>query len=339
MYAYDLSPAVEAIRQRRARVAGLEMPEGLKGKALEIARTLEEQTGATVVLSGEACWGACDLNTLLRERVDVMVHLGHSPMVAREGWVYVPVSLRGEVEPLVREAARRMQGKRVAVVTTVQHLDQMAQIEAALRAEGKEPLAGEPRGRIRAPGQMLGCDYSQARPDADEILFVGSGDFHPLGAAMAARRPIWVADLFQGQVRALDIEALLEERKKQVKRAMGAREWGILFCTKVGQARLGLSRQLQTRARAKGLGASIIAMDEVSPLKLANFHKVQAWVNTACPRLALDDGPRWEKPMLTPQEFEIVLGERTWENYEFDEMAGRYDMEKSNYAEKGNGER
>ena len=45
-----------------------------------------------------------------------------------------------------------------------------------------------------------------------------------------------------------------------------------------------------------------------------------AYVSTACPRIAVDDVAMYDKPLLTPQELEIVLGVRKWENYVFDQM-------------------
>jgi 2-(3-amino-3-carboxypropyl)histidine synthase len=47
---------------------------------------------------------------------------------------------------------------------------------------------------------------------------------------------------------------------------------------------------------------------------------LDAFVMTACPRIAIDDSIRYKKPLLTPQELEIVLELRDWEDYEMDEI-------------------
>jgi len=49
-------------------------------------------------------------------------------------------------------------------------------------------------------------------------------------------------------------------------------------------------------------------MDEVTPDRLTNFG-MDAYVNTGCPRITTDDGPQFKKPMLTPQEYRIAIGE------------------------------
>ena len=65
--------------------------------------------------------------------------------------------------------------------------------------------------------------------------------------------------------------------------------------------------------------ASLFLMDLVSPEHLAGY-RVDAWVNTACPRIAIEDILQYKLPILTPQEFEIVLGVREWKDYAFDEI-------------------
>jgi len=45
---------------------------------------------------------------------------------------------------------------------------------------------------------------------------------------------------------------------------------------------------------------------------------VEAYVNTACPRIALDDSDLYARPMLTVPEFRMAIGEIPLEPYEFD---------------------
>ena len=65
--------------------------------------------------------------------------------------------------------------------------------------------------------------------------------------------------------------------------------------------------------------AVIVTMREVNPDELLNLG-FDCYVNTACPRLAYDDQIRFPVPVLTPQEFEILCGTRTWEDYTIDEI-------------------
>ncbi|MBO7204879.1 MAG: diphthamide synthesis protein, partial [Candidatus Methanomethylophilaceae archaeon] len=48
--------------------------------------------------------------------------------------------------------------------------------------------------------------------------------------------------------------------------------------------------------------------------------RVDAYVCTACPRIAMDDALRYDRPMLTPPELEVALGIREWDDYVFDQI-------------------
>ena len=50
-------------------------------------------------------------------------------------------------------------------------------------------------------------------------------------------------------------------------------------------------------------------MEEVTPMSLMSY-RVDAYVCTACPRIAMDDAARYDRPMLTPPEAEVVIGTR-----------------------------
>jgi 2-(3-amino-3-carboxypropyl)histidine synthase len=100
-----------------------------------------------------------------------------------------------------------------------------------------------------------------------------------------------------------------------MERARGARTVGIIVSTKSGQQRRALAGQLKTLHD----GAVIVMMREVSPDELLNLG-FDCYVNTACPRLAYDDQVRFPAPVLSPQEFEIICGARSWDNYAIDEI-------------------
>ncbi|NLD57871.1 MAG: diphthamide biosynthesis enzyme Dph2, partial [Methanomicrobiales archaeon] len=82
------------------------------------------------------------------------------------------------------------------------------------------------------------------------------------------------------------------------------------------QKRPELAQHLATLSPA----AVVVTMNEVSPDELLNLG-FDAYVNTACPRLAYDDQVRFPAPVLSPQEFEILCGVRGWEEYAIDEIS------------------
>jgi 2-(3-amino-3-carboxypropyl)histidine synthase len=47
---------------------------------------------------------------------------------------------------------------------------------------------------------------------------------------------------------------------------------------------------------------------------LLEFSTIDAYVNTACPRISLDATGKFSKPVLTQSEFMVVCGEVSWES-------------------------
>jgi 2-(3-amino-3-carboxypropyl)histidine synthase len=44
------------------------------------------------------------------------------------------------------------------------------------------------------------------------------------------------------------------------------------------------------------------------------FPGIDAFINTACPRISLDDAPNFGKPLLSLNETLVLLGEMKWED-------------------------
>jgi 2-(3-amino-3-carboxypropyl)histidine synthase len=109
----------------------------------------------------------------------------------------------------------------------------------------------------------------------------------------------------------------LRKRFAKIENSKTAQKFGILVSIKPGQNRKDLALKLKKLCEEKGKEAQIIVSDFIGPDKLLGFD-VDAYVNTACPRIAIDDAGNYDKPMLTPEELEIVLGVRKWENYKLD---------------------
>ena len=42
------------------------------------------------------------------------------------------------------------------------------------------------------------------------------------------------------------------------------------------------------------------------------LHDIDAFVELACPRIAIDAAGMYEKPLLTAREFAVLCGELTW---------------------------
>lgn len=323
---YELDRIVEAVDERDAEKVGLQFPEGLKRRGPQVADDLREllPEGTTVMISGQPCYGACDLDTYMMRRTDVFVHFGHSPMKQSDKIIYVPLFSNVEVTPIMEESLEELSDPAadpdVGLVTTAQHMNRFEEMREFLDRRGYEVHTRKGDERLTHEGQVLGCNYASADIDADQVLYVGGGKFHPLGLAMEhPEKTVVIADPVNNVVTVADTEKFLKQRYAAVHKAMDAEQWGVIFCTKIGQGRFDVAEEIVE----DNDDAYLITMDEVTPDRLRNFD-MDAFVNTGCPRITTDDGPQFHKPMLTPGEYEIAIGEKPLDSLSFDTFHGTW---------------
>jgi 2-(3-amino-3-carboxypropyl)histidine synthase len=250
-----------------------------------------------------------------------MFHFGHSKMGKFENVVFIEARSDVDVLQCVKIALPLFKTKKLGLITTVQHIHKLEEIARFLDENGKEGISGKGDTRVSYPGQVLGCNFTSARHECDEYLYIGSGIFHPLGVAIATGKRVVAADPYINQAIEVSPEKFMRRRSGYIAKSMDAKVFGIIVSSKSGQNRIILAQKLSGMASRHGKKAQIIMMDLVTPEQLLAF-KVDAYVNTACPRITIDDAERFHVPVLTPGEFEIVLGERRWDSLEMDEILG-----------------
>jgi 2-(3-amino-3-carboxypropyl)histidine synthase len=319
----------ELLRDLRAagyRKIVLQVPAGLTKTSSALGARIEEATGARVVQATRACFGACDPPSP-REApgAQAIVTLGHAPIpnmrLALPTYFVEMRTSEGDVKRLASIVERAGLPRSLGLVASVQHLDLIPGFISAMAERGYAVQVGQGDRRLQYPGQALGCNYTTAEAISGKVeglLFLGTGLFHPLGLALATERPVWALDPLQGDLTPpLDRGAMVKKRLLTIARAMDARRWGILVSSFGGQERSGMAASLAERARSKGRSADVLLFDRLDPRDLLG-RDFDAYVCTACPRIALDDGASYERPMLTPPEFLSAIGARPLTPYQFD---------------------
>ncbi|MHC1631076.1 MAG: diphthamide biosynthesis enzyme Dph2 [Methanotrichaceae archaeon] len=320
----DLEKAIDLIQKCEVQRVGIQVPEGLKRSALMISQEIEEKTGSEVMISGDPCYGACDIDLDLCQEVDLLIHIGHTEMLEGslllDKVIYLEARMNSDIREAVENAIKLLQSNRVGLVTTVQHVHKLEEAVKILKTHGIEGVLGaeEKKSRIRYRGQVLGCNYAAARSlDVDEYIFVGTGQFHPLGVALATGKRVVAADPLSCEASIIDFQPMLRRRYGAIARAVDAKNIAVLVSKKPGQKRWNLARKMMNLGKTHGREMSLVYVGNVEPDVLINL-KVDAAVSTACPRIALDDAAKYNVPVLTPPEFEILLRER--EDYKLDEI-------------------
>jgi len=107
---------------------------------------------------------------------------------------------------------------------------------------------------------------------------------------------------------------VLKQRYACIEEAGHAKTFGVLIGLKLGQKHFEEALKIKEIAERNGKAAFLFAVREVSPEVLMEFPSVDAYVNTACPRISLEAPEKFLKPVLTVNEFMVVAGETSWEN-------------------------
>jgi 2-(3-amino-3-carboxypropyl)histidine synthase len=78
-YNLELENVVSRIKRENAKSVCVQLPDGLKPMANEIADVIHEKTGAVIIIWAGSCYGACDQPLEVDKLgVDLLVQWGHS---------------------------------------------------------------------------------------------------------------------------------------------------------------------------------------------------------------------------------------------------------------------
>ena len=109
-----------------------------------------------------------------------------------------------------------------------------------------------------------------------------------------------------------EAKKILRQRWASIEEAKKAKTFAVLIGLKSGQKRLDEALNIKKQLGKKGNTVHLFAVREVFPETLMNFPTVDAYVNTACPRISLDDASIFRRPVLTMNETFVVVGELSW---------------------------
>ena len=173
-----------------------------------------------------------------------------------------------------------------------------------------------PQSKPLSPGEILGCTSPPDVKDVDILVYLGDGRFH-LESAMIAN-PSLLAFRYDPYSKILsreryDHSMLHKNRRDHIAQARQGRTWGIILGTLGRQGHPKILKLLETEIEGSGRKVLRLLLSEIFPQKLALMDtEVDAWVQIACPRLSIDWGQAFSKPLLTPFEASVALNNALW---------------------------
>ncbi|KAM3245119.1 hypothetical protein ACQJBY_056441 [Aegilops geniculata] len=326
-YNFELHKTAHRIRSSGARRAALQLPEGLLLFSLPLSHLLgpflAEDPSNDVLILADPTYGACCLGDRPAKALaaDLLVHYGHSCLVPVTSSLlpvlYVFVEIR--VDALRLAAAVRGAfpdpdaAPRLALAGTVQFIAAVHAAREMLTRDGYRDIV-VPQAKPLSAGEILGCTAPTLKKaeGVGVVVFVADGRFH-LEAFMIANPAVkaYRFDPFLGVLvlEEYDHVGMKQARKEAVLAARKAKSWGVVLGTLGRQGSLKVLDRVVEHLEEKGLDHTVVLMSELSPTRMELFgDSVDAWVQIACPRLSIDWGEGFKRPVLTTFEFDVALG-------------------------------
>ncbi|KAI0638087.1 Diphthamide synthesis [Trametes polyzona] len=190
-----------------------------------------------------------------------------------------------------------------------------------------------PRAKPLSPGEILGCTAPQLN-DVDALLYLGDGRFH-LESIMIANPDVpafrydpYSKKLTRERYDHVEMRTVRDEAVQTARRSITSHAshstsnpttseppmWGVVLGT---LGRQGSFKQLraitqQLSAASTPIPYMPILLSELSPAKLSLFNPhIAAFVQTSCPRLSIDWGYAFQRPLLSPYETAVAVGKAT----------------------------
>lgn len=325
-YNFEIHKTIHRIRSSAAKKIALQMPEGLLLFATTISDILTQFCpGASTLIMGDVTYGACCIDDYTARALgcDILIHYAHSCLIpvniTQIQTLYVFVDIQIDVPHLLASIEQNFRpGSTIAMVGTIQFNATLHATAQTLRDAGFQILV--PQITPLSKGEILGCTSPHLDKDqnVDLILYLGDGRFH-LESAMI-HNPHLAAYRYDPYSRRLtheiyDHDTLLADRSKALAQARKARRWGLILGSLGRQGNPHTMTMIENYLRERGITWINLLLSEIFPGKLAMMPDVECWVQVACPRLSIDWGYAFPRPLLTPYEALIVLGGRegSWE--------------------------
>lgn len=319
-YSFEIPKTIHRIRTLNAKRVALQMPEGLLMFATTISDILTQFCpGAETLVMGDVTYGACCIDDYTARALgcDLLVHYAHSCLIpvstTKIPTLYVFVDITIDTKHLIATLTRNISpGKTIAMVSTVQFSNTLHLIKPDLELEGLKVII--PQVAPLSKGEILGCTapkLSDPNQTVDIILYLGDGRFH-IEAAMIANPsiPTYRYDPYSRRLTREEYshDEMLDSRSSAISQAKTAKKWGLILGALGRQGNPHTLTLIENHLNERGIPFINLLLSEIFPGKLALFDDVECWVQIACPRLSIDWGHAFARPLLTPYEALVVLG-------------------------------
>jgi len=318
---FELDKLERELKKRKPKRVLVQLAEGIKQNAAEIAEVFEK-LGIEIIFSGETSWGGCSIALQEAEalKADLIVHFGHAKFInVKFPVLYVEVKDELNLEPILKKSLPHLKKfKAIGLSYSIQHRHDIEKVKNFFESNGKKVALSKKIGFAAHEGHVIGCEYGGLKAiqkDVDAFVILGNR-FHSMGAAIAVEKPVILLDVYNDEITNTDgiRNKILKQRAISIQKLKDAKNVGIIIEIKPGQ-RFGSPKYLVDKLKENGKNPIVITMNEMTPEKIMNFYHIDAFIELACPRIAVDDFAKYPKPILTFKEALVALEIKSWEDF------------------------
>ncbi|UCG04338.1 MAG: diphthamide biosynthesis enzyme Dph2 [Candidatus Heimdallarchaeota archaeon] len=323
-YELEIDKIKEMILKKQYKRILLQMPQGMLDTPLQEVVEILTPLGSQIIVEGDPSYGVCDLaiNKAIQFECDLLIHFGHNEFGFHQrihskslDILLIPSYVNFEISSyflLLSEKLAELGWNKVGLVATIQHLRNLKELKTHLDSIGINCF-------VQKEGQILGCNINTIRGfpnQVDGIISLHAGYFHTYGLLLSTPIPILQLDPFTGEIKqfsAIEREKLIRKRNHIITQARTANVWGIIGSSKLGQHHPYTVSRIEKILQDHNKSKILLIAENINLENLENFTWVDAWVDSACPRLAIDDHIYSSKPIVTFKEFLYLFEKVTWE--------------------------
>ncbi|KAF0988475.1 hypothetical protein HZS_27 [Henneguya salminicola] len=256
-------------------------------------------------------YGSCCIDDFTASHLGahVLIHYGHIPIQETTlcSVLYIFVELKIDTTHFLAAIQQTFKPNlRLSFVSTIQFVSALHNTVKALRdltytasVEQSHPLS---------KGEILGCTSPKLSSQVDALIYLGDGRFHIESSMMQNPDiPAYRYDPYTQKLsrETIDHEKLMSIRRNFIKASLVAdATYGVILGTLGHQGSFKVMEYFNNCFKKCGKTKFVnILVSEITPELLIKFGKsIDVYVQIACPRLSIDWGSSFCKPLLTTYE-------------------------------------
>jgi 2-(3-amino-3-carboxypropyl)histidine synthase len=196
--------------------------------------------------------------------------------------------------------------KKIGLYSSIQFISHLPIIKKQLEKMGIKTVSSKPRRAVQE-GQLLGCDCFadslNLKETVDAFLYIGDGQFHPLALIYGQDKEVVCYNPISNSFEVLDkqrVQNIINKRKGALAKFYASTNIGVIISVKPGQEQLKAALLLEKKYSEKHF--YYFVDNNISFDQLENFPFVEVWVNTACPRIGIDDYEKVRKGVVNVKD-------------------------------------